>query len=65
MSWTRLGLVMYICAILNYCYVFYSYIQKTVMYSYIQKNFINTIISTATYLILIYAVAHIEEEQER
>jgi hypothetical protein len=56
MSWTCLGFVIYICVILNYCYGFYSFIQII---------FINAIISTATYLILIYAVAIIEEESAR
>jgi len=56
MSWTRLGLVIYVCAILNYCYGFYSFIQM---------NFINATISTATYLVLIYAVSIIEEESEK
>jgi len=55
MSWTRLGLVLYACAFINYCYAFYSFTQM---------NFINTIISTVTYLLLIYAFANIEEEQE-
>jgi len=53
MAWTRLGLALYICAILNLCYAFYSLTQV---------NLINTVISLATYLILIYAVAIIEDE---
>ena len=46
---------MYVCAILNYCYAFYSFTQM---------NFINTIISTVTSLILIYATVKVEEERE-
>jgi len=53
-GWAHLGLVRYMCAILNFCYAFYSYIQM---------NFINTVISTATYLILIYAVANARARQ--
>jgi len=56
MAWTRLGLVIYICAILNYCYGFYSFIQM---------NLVNTIISTVTFLLMMYAVAIIEEESAR
>jgi hypothetical protein len=55
MAWTRLGLALYICAILNLCYAFYSLTQV---------NLINTVISLATYLILIYAVAIIEDERK-
>ena len=32
------------------------------LYSYIRMDFVNTIISTATYLILMYAVANIEKD---
>lgn len=55
-GWDHLGLVMYVYAILNFCYAFYSYIRM---------DLINTIICIATYLILIYAVANIEKDLDR
>ncbi|RLI10137.1 hypothetical protein DRO42_02280 [Candidatus Bathyarchaeota archaeon] len=56
MAWTRLGFALYLCAIVNFLYAFYSLTQL---------NIINTVISTTTYLLLIYAVAIIEEESEQ
>jgi uncharacterized MnhB-related membrane protein len=53
LSWTRLGLTLYIFAIINLCYAFYSVTEQ---------NLINSTISLATYLVLVIASAHLEEE---
>ncbi|MCK4952892.1 hypothetical protein KAS14_03840 [Candidatus Bathyarchaeota archaeon] len=52
MAWTRLGLALYIFAIINFFGFFYSLLQE---------YFINVAISLATYLILLITSANIEE----
>ena len=53
MAWTRHGFALYICAILNLLYGFYSVVRGEAVL---------TAIAISTYLIVIYAVAAIEEE---
>jgi hypothetical protein len=53
LAWTRLGLILYIFAIVNLGYAFYSSAEQ---------NAINAIISLATYLVLLTATTHIEDE---
>ena len=54
MGWTRYGLAMYICAILNMIYAFYSLAREEPYLS---------IILLSNFFILIYSVANLEAER--
>ena len=53
MAWTRLGLTLYIFAILNFCFLILSLVQQFYMFMFI---------SLANYLILVIACSNIEED---
>jgi len=53
MGWKSLELALYLCAIANYCYAFWSLMRS---------DAVNTVISMITFLILIKASVEFGEE---